>query len=235
MILRQFVLVAVVLLAAGCAMPAHVRPPRTLDKGEVEHAVGARFSTPPTLQKGHVSLGFPVGEDKNPMGITPVFGLRVGALEWLEVGVEISLSDLRAESSFQLLESRILDLSVGLDLAIALEPPERAHPSSRLGGALPLLAGLNLHRNLSLILMGGPAYWSQGTYAQVGGGIDLRLGSVSLRPTITRMIVIDKEEILYLEDAGDELIPYYGTGPFLLLGLDIAFGQKRGYEGAGIF
>lgn len=214
-------------------MPAQVRAPRTLEEGRFEHSVGLRFATPPALRKSDVSFGLDLGEGFNPLGVSPSYALRYGVLEWLEVGAEIHPANLRLETAVQLLESRMVDLALGLDGGYSFEELEH-DTSSRFSAAIPLLAGLNLHRNLTVIGMAAPAIWSNGLFVQVGGGIDLRLGSLSLRPTFAQMIRVKKEDPTILYDGGS-VGPAYGTSTFYLLGLDVAFGSGRSYGGAGIF
>lgn len=222
-----------VLVGTGCAMPSQVRAPRLLEAGHFEHSVGGRLATSPALERSDVSFGLDIGEDYNPVGLSPAYSLRYGALEWLEVGAEIQPTHLRLESAVRILESRALDLTLGIDGGVHSGAPGD-DATSYFTAAVPLTAGLNVHRNVTLIGMAAPAVWSNDAFVQVGGGIDLRLGSVSLRPTFAQLLPLgsDSPKLVTMDH---DRSPRFGTGTFYLLGLDVAFGGSRRYETAGIF
>jgi hypothetical protein len=110
-------LVLALITSASCVMPAQVRPPRTLDAGRFENTAGLRLATSPLLDAGvNVSIA-DMGDDRNDLGFTPVYALRYGLNDWLELGGEVGLYTLRMEVTAQLIESRGFDLTLGYDFA----------------------------------------------------------------------------------------------------------------------
>lgn len=212
-----------VLLLASCAMPAQVRPPRTLEPGTTEFTVGLRVTAlqpygeyprdPHTIYEAPSALG----------GIAPAFALRTGVTDRLELGGSVSGIHASAESNYQLVRSSIFDLSLGLDLGFGEGLPAAGH-GWEFTAAAPLTAGLNLGRSITLIAMGAPALWHGGLHTQVGGGVDFRLFRfLALRPTASWLLPFPGTTYSGRRSGLNEY-PYY------LLGLDIAVGQGRGYD-----
>lgn len=223
----RLVLVASLLIlstwSAGCAMPAHVRSPRTLEAGKVEAAIG--------FQRSHLDLslgGADVLEidDTTVTPMTPTVAFRLGLSDTLELGVRGSTFSAGFELTAQILESRHFDLAVGVDAGWHPVPtvPAEHVPEDRSGMtlAIPVLAGLNLFEDLTLIGLAAPVYATDAIHLQVGGGVEIRtIPGLRLRPHVS---------YLHARPFGPEPSRKFvslNDQPFIVYGLDLAFGGSR--------
>lgn len=229
------------LLLTGCAMPSQVRAPRTLEAGRAEHTVG--------LQLGTINqrMVHDVDDHEGIPSLTPTYAFRVGLLEWLEFGARASLAPVPVinfgfasglELTAQLLEGRHLDLAIGADigwLPLPVRPSRwdvRTRDESRIVASLPLLLGVNLHRDLTLIGLAAPVYSADAAHLQFGGGMEIRtIPGIRFRPHVSYLSPAPFDSVRrrhILESERD----YH---PFFIVGLDLALGGDRGYGSTGIF
>lgn len=206
----------ILLLLVGttaCAAPSAFRPAKTVGAGRFEHAIGFQVTSPVHLNGPDAawSENLPGRSFWSPM--TPTYALRLGLTDRLQIGGQLGLPYARGEAQFQFLESRFLDLALGADIGFGASPLSK--PGQRgyhALGALPLIVGVNPFPFLSVVAQVGPASWGvEGL--QFGGGIDLELPLVSLRP-----------HVAFFEPFGDPVLNEVRDPPFILFGLDLAFG-----------
>lgn len=197
--------------AFGCANPSAFRPAKTLGAGRFEHAFGLILSSPPSGEEGADESDLPGFGNRVPP-FTPTYALRVGILDWLQIGGQVGYPFLRAEAQVHFFESTLLDLAVAGEVGYGPAPHRRIEaPDEDPFYALPFIAGLNLLPILSVVGHVGPARWDV-TGWQYGGGIDLALPFVSLRPHVT---VFDPFET----PKGERI----RRGAHTVLGFDVAF------------
>lgn len=226
--MRKTLIVFVLLLTGSCAMPTHIRPARTLEKGRFEHALSMGIGPLDPLGWGE--------PEKNIDRVkTPTFplsySLRYGAAERFELGAEIGSGFGRVEGTYQFLRSPFLDLAVGADLGFLPFPIlektifQREHVW-KASVSVPMIAGLNVFQGVSLMGHGGPVYWNDVWMAQVGAGLDLRpFRSVSLRPFVSWMAPIP---------GTTRRFPLDQDSPYRTVGIDFALFGSRGYSGTGL-
>jgi hypothetical protein len=221
-------------LLAGCAMPAQVRAPRTLEAGRVEHTIG--------LQRSQLAVelaGSNAEEtyDRTEWGpLTPTYALRMGITDRLELGARASMGSAGVEGTMQLLESRYLDLALGVDVGwnpLPVVPPryeQALKDETGIAASLPLLLGWNVSQDLTVIALGAPVYSADAVHLQASGGVELRyIPGIRLRPHVSYLAAapFDRGRRRAILDVRSE--------PFILLGLDVAFGGDRGHGSSGIF
>lgn len=230
-------------MTGACAMPSQVRAPRTLEKGRFEHAIGLQRAASGVIlaaaDADNIGNKFGRPSRSDPKPLTPTYSLRVGLLDDLEFGVKASMLSLGLEGTYQLVESRLFDLAVGLDLGWVPMPvhPDRelqdTRDSSRASVAAPLLLGLNVLEELTIIALAAPVYAADSIHLQVGGGMDLRLSrAIRLRPHVSFLApaVFDPARRRAIQQS-DSIFSM--SSPYIIYGLELSFAGSRGYEGVG--
>jgi len=89
--------------------------------------------------------------------------VRYGLTERLQLGMQAGLSYGRAEATFQVLETPIVDLALGADLGLGASPVQVEHDVERKSNlypslGVPVLGGLRPLPALSVVGHLGPAY-----------------------------------------------------------------------------
>ena len=154
------------------------------------------------------------------MPLTPTMTVRYGLTERLQLGMQAGLSYGRAEATFQVLETPIVDLALGADLGLGASPVQVEHDVERKSNlypslGVPVLGGLRPLPALSVVGHLGPPYWGGIWSVQAGAGLDVAVGSLlSLRPHVSVLLPpADEEEYRAI---GNQARP-------LLVGFDLAF------------
>jgi len=110
-----WIAVRIAVATGACSHPAGFRPARTLEAGRSEHSVGVQAAG----LYGHWLIESAVSESSwrswFPQ-VTPTYALRYGLSDSVDVGGQIGLSFVRGELTYQLLESRWVDVALGADL-----------------------------------------------------------------------------------------------------------------------
>ncbi len=229
-------LLAVVALC-GCYSPAVLHGPRTLEPGAYELQMGVVAGRQPRDQ-GAVPEGSicPAvwrlvddcrreGWDGGPADFR--LGLRVGALDRLEAGVEFSSFAMQLDALLQIVRSPAFDLAIDPTLFAGLVPggeylvddPAAVVVAMR----APLIAGLNVTEQNTLVLYGGPSWiptrHDDRVRAEAGIGWELRgINRVRLVPTFGVTTPYDTAS---------------SVGFFGALGLAVGLEGTRDYAGTG--
>jgi hypothetical protein len=166
------------LLLAGCAMST-LQGPRTLEPGTRTWSLNVEFLSDGSTAKGNEMLAVPV----------PTFGVRYGLLDRLDASARISPGALKFGIKYEFLRTGLLEAAlvpmVGLS-AIGRTSTDNALLA--LGGFVecPLLVGVNLGPNVTLIVGAGPAAGRadvfRGGYLEGSVGLALRWGSLTILP-----------------------------------------------------
>ncbi len=206
---RVLLSLPVVFLLSGCPSPNTYTVPRTLDKGQVQWQIAAEFigvsyNQPTTTvnNNGTTSTQNQTVSASAPM--LPTFGARIGVADGFDLGVRIAnLDSVGIDGKIRLLKGRF---------DLALDPGIQGYyvtiDDVSLGVAyfhLPLLAGFNFNKDITLVLKPGIIYsvasasasngsgvegaaTSTGVFGDFGAGFDFRIGKrFSIHPEITFM------------------------------------------------
>lgn len=239
--LRFGICVVLALLATACAHPSRFRPARNLEAKESEVTIGLQATTP---------VGFFANYDEgNWVPLTPTFALRYGLTDWLEIGGQLGVMHEHLDLKLQLLRSRHLDLSVGLDLGFTLgstvlHPEPHGMESQEFGvGPQPMpLDSLELFKNekkenapffapsasLPIFLGINPTPWLSfiafGAGGNVAGAWVLQAGGGIEFSSIPGISLRPHVSFLFPQE---EVVQAGGEGrPHFLFGLDLAFGRR---------
>ncbi|MEO6576151.1 MAG: outer membrane beta-barrel protein [Polyangiaceae bacterium] len=161
-------LAGVLVCLSGCPSPNSYGTPRTVESGKVAHtvaleAIGVSYKNPVVAQNGTVTT-----ESKTVFLPTlPTYQLRLGVADNVDLGFRVSnLSSLGADGKFNFLKSKSFDL--------ALDPGFQWMNILGLNlfyFHLPLLAGINFSKSVSLVLSPGVLYaLAAGTYNNTSSG-----------------------------------------------------------------
>jgi len=197
-----------VFLLGGCPNPNTYTTPRTLDPGQVQWQVApevigvdysARYGSTDAsgnLIKTKVSSVWPM---------FPTFGARIGVAEGLEIGLRApNLEPVAGDAKIRLLKGPV---------DVALDPGLQLYYGSANGNGFavvylhaPVLLGINLSENVSLVLSPGLVYadttasgasgvvptgvvgssTAEGFMARLGAGFDFRVSrSLAIHPEVT--------------------------------------------------
>jgi hypothetical protein len=196
-------------LLCGCPSPNNYTVPRTLDRGQVQWQVAAEFigvsynqPTTTTNANGTTSTQNQNVSASAPM--LPTFGARIGLADGFDLGLRVAnLDSLGIDGKIRLLKGRF-------DLAV--DPGIQGYyvtvDDVSLGVVylhLPLLAGINFNKDITLVLKPGIIYSvatasassgsgvegvasSTGVFGDFGAGFDFRIGKrFSIHPEVTVM------------------------------------------------
>lgn len=158
-------LAGVLVCLSGCPSPNSYGTPRTVESGKVAHtvaleAIGVSYKTIDT------AAGVPAGQLKTETVFLPTFPtyqLRLGVADNVDIGFRVSnLSSLGADGKFNFLRSKSFDLALDPGFQWMFLPV-----ANSAGGTstinlfyfhLPLLAGINFSKSVSLVLSPGVLY-----------------------------------------------------------------------------
>ena len=198
-----------VFLLAGCPSPNTYTVPRTLDRGQVQWQVAAEFigvsyNQPVTTQNANGTTTTQNQTVSASAPMLPTFGARIGLADGFDLGVRVAnLDSVGVDGKIRLLKGRF---------DLALDPGIQGYYVTvndvSLGVAylhLPLLAGFNFNKDITLVLKPGIIYsiatasadagsgvtgaaTATGVFGDFGAGFDFRIGKrFSIHPEITFM------------------------------------------------
>jgi hypothetical protein len=210
--------VCLTLSLSGCPNPNTYTTPRTLDPGKVQwqiapEVIGVSYNTPTT---GVDANGNPVTTTTNVTGVLPMipsFGVRVGLVDGLDLGVRLQNFDsLAADLKIRLLKGRF---------DVALDPGLQGFYESLSGTGVgvvyfhaPVLLAYNFSEKVSLVLSPGFVYAlvtatvtdasgvtgsasAEGAYGRLGLGFDFRVSpAFAIHPEVTFMREFGNENAL---------------------------------------
>jgi hypothetical protein len=200
-------------LLSGCPNPNAYTTPRTLDPGKVQwqiapEVIGVNYNTTTTTTTTS-GTGTPLTTSQSStasavLPMVPTFGARVGMLDGFDMGFRLqNLDSLAIDGKIRLLKGQF---------DIAVDPGLQGFYLSVNGtGAgvvymhLPVLLGLNVSRNVSIVASPGVVYavvtasengasgvqgaaTATGFFGRLGLGVDIRTSkSLAIHPEITVM------------------------------------------------
>lgn len=172
---------------AGCLSSTSFGTARTVAPGEIAHQVGITAFVRPDDGGDATLYPFPI----------PSYGLRAGITEDVDVGARASLvGQLSMDAKWTALETSLVELAIGGAVWAAIYPTRSDGEESALmtGVELPLIAGLNVTRFLSLVAHGGPGYalvpasGVGGVVLRAGGGVAFRGDGFVIQPEVSTLI-----------------------------------------------
>jgi hypothetical protein len=204
--LRTFGLFAVgTLVLSGCPNPNTYTTPRTLDPGTLQwqvapEVIGVTYNATTTDANGHATTQSQTAVA--PM--VPSFGVRLGLVDGLDLGVRLqNLDSLAADAKIRLLKGTF---------DLALDPGPQGYYATINGVSAgvvylhaPVLLGFNIAPNTSLVLSPGLVFSvatasvdngsgvsgvasSSGVWARLGFGVDFRITRrFAIHPEVTAM------------------------------------------------
>lgn len=210
--------VALPCLLCGCPNPNLYTTPRTLDPGKVQwqlapEVIGVSYNTttPTTTSTGAATTQTTTASAVLPM--VPTFGARVGMVDGFDMGFRLqNLDSLAVDGKIRLLKGTF---------DIAIDPGAQgfyANVNNVSFGVvylhLPVLLGLNVSKNVSIVASPGIVYdvatasdnsgsgvtgaaTATGVFGRLGLGVDIRTGkSLAIHPEITAMQQINGSDAL---------------------------------------
>ena len=182
-------------------------------------------------------IGYHGLQGTGALPILPTYGIRVGVVDRLDVGARIgSLTELGGDLKFNFLRGQ-LDLAIAAGAEAFVEwnydPPETRRSGAIAYFHFPLIASLNLSKDLSLVATPGFTYvigkhltddfartqvfGGETPVARLGFGIDVRSenGKRALHPEVTLLQSLNS------------------SGAIVLLGVGFSFGKLPDYHDLG--
>jgi hypothetical protein len=188
----------------GCPNPNTYTTPRTVGSGRITHSIAAEawgFSVPGTNGNGGTTTL------TGMLPTFPTYTLRIGIGEFAEIGARLAnASSLGADFKLNFVRTPFLDVAIDpAGQIFQMSETVNGESTSVSVGYLhaPLLVGLNLSRNLSLVLAPGFTYGfasagitstsgqdqasgTTGAIGRLGFGLDVRMSpGFALHPEIT--------------------------------------------------
>jgi hypothetical protein len=234
--------IAAVVCLCGCPNPNTYTTPRTLNQGALQFQVaaeawGASFNQP-VLNSNGVGSHTETATVFTP--ILPTLGIRYGLADGFELGARVAnLDSLAADLKVRLLKSTI-DLAVDPGLQFYYLPVSSTSDASNQTVSenaavfyfhLPVLLGVNLSENVSIVLSPGVTYAVASTTVNAGNNVQQAAGSTGLMAggglgldwRLTKKFALHPELTL-LKSFGDNDILMY------LFGIGFNFGAQPDYS-----
>jgi hypothetical protein len=171
---RIITIAALAFVGLGCPNPNTYTTPRTAATGQITHSVAVEawgFSVPAGSGTGALRATLPT---------LPTYSLRVGVSESVEIGARAAnLTALGLDVKWNPVRSRYLDLAIdpGGQVFHASTASESDSDSTSSSGSFtvayfhaPILVGINLARQISLVLSPGITYGIASTALAAGSG-----------------------------------------------------------------
>jgi hypothetical protein len=236
--LRFALLGALATFCLGCPNPNTYTTPRTVGSGRISHSIAAEawgFSVPGTNANGGATTL------TGTLPTFPTYTLRVGIGDYAEIGARLAnASSLGADFKLNFVRTPFLDVAIDPAGQI-FQMTETSNGASSSVSIMylhaPLLVGLNLSRNFSLVLAPGVTYGfasanvisgsgqdqasgTTGAMGRMGFGFDIRMSpNFAMHPEITFLRTFESSATtLYILGIGFNFgaVPNYddvGGGP----------------------